>query len=90
MRNDNLEVQQAITYLITQTLTNGAVSPNFHLSLGKQNRVGPESEHRADTLRPPRVAHPVHLLASYQFLESYHTTNLKGGPVQFGQLAPGK
>ncbi|MDB5240694.1 MAG: integrase catalytic protein [Spirosoma sp.] len=42
--------------------------------------MGPESAHRADTLRPHRVAHPVHWLASYQSLESYHDTNLKGGP----------
>lgn len=64
MSSANLGVQR-VTYPTTQTLANGALSPNFHLSLGKQDRVGPESEHRADTLRPHRVAHPVYLLASY-------------------------
>ena len=48
--------------------------------------MGPESAHRVGTLRPHRVAHPVYLLASYQILESYHATNLKGGPGFFAQV----
>lgn len=36
---------------------------------------------------PNRVAYPVHLLASYQILVSYHVTNLKGGPAYFHKPA---
>ena len=75
-----------VAYLAAQPaaadrLTNGAVSPNLHLSLGKQDRAGPESAHRAVTLRPHRLTRPVHLLASYQIQVSYHITNLRAAPL---------
>ncbi len=68
-----------------------SIAPETRLSL-KQVKTGwvgtgrpAESAHRAGTLRPHRVAHPVHLSASYQILETYHATNLKGGPVELCQ-----
>ena len=50
--------------------------------LGKKDKVGPKSEHRAKPLQPCKEAYLVYFRQTSQILELYHAANLKGGPAR--------